>query len=114
MPNQDRDASTDAGDSGLARERTELAWSRSGLAVAVTVAVTLRRLWPLTGDKAVVALVLIAVGSAVWIVGMQLGRRARFLSDGTGVAAESTFRMLTIGTIILAFAGFVVGLLLPL
>jgi hypothetical protein len=113
LPNEDRDAG-DARDLELSRERTELAWSRSGLAVAVTVAVTLRRLWPLTGDKAVVALALIAGGSAVWVIGMQLGRRARTLGDGSGALAASTFRMLTIGTILLALAGFVVGLILPL
>jgi uncharacterized membrane protein YidH (DUF202 family) len=113
VPNEDS-TGDDARDSGLARERTELAWSRTGLAVAVTVAITLRRLWPLTGDKAAVALVLIAVGSGVWIAGMQLGRRARLLSDGSGVAATSTLRMLTIGTIILAAAGFAIGVLLPL
>jgi hypothetical protein len=113
VPSEDSDGA-DTRDLELARERTELAWSRSGLAVAVTVAVTLRRLWPLTGDKAVVALVLIAIGSAVWVIGMQLGRRARLLSDGAGALATSTFRMMTIGTIILALAGFVVGLILPL
>jgi Domain of unknown function (DUF202) len=113
LPNEDREGG-DTTNLELARERTELAWSRSGLAVAVTVAVALRRLWPLTGDKAVVALVLIAVGSAVWVIGMQLGRRARPLGDGAGALATSTFRMMTIGTIILALAGFVVGLVLPL
>jgi uncharacterized membrane protein YidH (DUF202 family) len=111
---EDRDHVTDGDGAGLARERTELAWSRSGLSVVVTVAVTLRRLWPLAGDKAVVALVLIAIGAAVWVVGMQLGRRARLFSGGHGVLATSTFRMLTIGTMILALAGFVVGLVLPL
>ena len=114
MQNEDRDAADDSGQAGLVRERTELAWSRSGLSVAVTVAVTLRRLWPLTGDKAVVALVLIAVGASVWVVGMQLGRRARSVTDMYGGLPTSTFRLLTIGTMILALAGFVVGLVLPL
>jgi hypothetical protein len=114
LENEERDAAGNPGDAGLARERTELAWSRSGLSVAVTVAVTLRRLWPLTGDKAVAALVLIAVGASVWIVGMQLGRRARLVTDAEGGLATSTFRLLTIGTMILALAGFVVGLILPL
>ncbi len=114
MPNEDAGTGLETGDSGLARERTELAWSRSGLAVAVTVAVTLRNLWPLTGDKAVVALGLIAAGSAFWVVGMQVGRRTRLFSDGTEALATSTFRMLTIGTMILAVAGFVVSLVLPL
>jgi hypothetical protein len=99
-------------DLGLARERTELAWSRSGLSVAATVAVTLRRLWPLTGDKAVLALALIAVGAIIWGGGMELGRRQR-LGAGGGAVSAVTFRMLTIGTIVLAVAAFVVGLLLP-
>jgi Domain of unknown function (DUF202) len=100
-----------ARDSGLARERTELAWTRSGLSVAATVVVTLRRLWPLTGDKDVVALVLIAVGATVWVVGMQLGRREGALAGGPVVA--STCRVLTIGTLVLAAAAFLVGLFLP-
>jgi hypothetical protein len=102
-----------ASDPGLARERTELAWSRSGLSVAVTVAVTLRRLWPLTGDKAVVALVLIAVGAIIWVLGMQIGRRRRLGAEVGGAVTASTFRMLSIGTLILALAAFVVGLILP-
>jgi hypothetical protein len=81
--------------------------------VAVTVAVTLRRLWPLTGDKAVLALILIAVGAAFWVAGMQLGRRRRPANGPAGVAAESTHRLLTVGTLTLAAAAFVVGLFLP-
>jgi hypothetical protein len=82
--------------------------------VAVTVAVTLRRLWPLTGDKAIAALALIAVGSTLWVVGMQLGRRAKLVGKANGRVSTSTFRLLTVGTIILALAGFAVGLVLPL
>jgi hypothetical protein len=83
--------------------------------VAATVAITLRRLWPLTGDKAVVALVLIAVGATVWAIGMQLARRSsRMKNAGRGHTATSTFRLLTIGTLTLAAAGFVVGLVVPL
>jgi len=103
----------EARDPGLARERTELAWSRSGLSVAVTVAVTLRRLWPLTGDKSVVALILIAVGAIIWVLGMQLGRRKRLGAEVGGVVTASTCRMLSIGTFLLAVAAFVVGLILP-
>jgi hypothetical protein len=102
----------DASHPGLARERTELAWSRSGLSVAVTVAVTLRRLWPLTGDKEVVALILIAVGAVIWVLGMQFGRRRRLGSEAAVTA--STLQMLTIGTLILAAAAFIVGLFVPL
>jgi hypothetical protein len=75
--------------------------------------VTLRRLWPLTGDKAVVALVLIAVGAIIWVLGMQLGRRKRFGAEVGGAVTASTLRMVTIGTLMLATAAFVVGLILP-
>jgi uncharacterized membrane protein YidH (DUF202 family) len=113
LDNVDRVDEGGGRDPGLARERTELAWSRSGLSVAVTVAVTVRRLWPLTGDKTIVALVLIAIGGIIWVLGMQLGRRRR-LSVEAGVAlTTSTCRMVTIGTLILAAAAFVVGLFLP-
>jgi uncharacterized membrane protein YidH (DUF202 family) len=98
---------------GLARERTELAWSRSGLSVAVTVAVALRRLWPLTGDKGIVALVLIAIGGIVWVLGMQLGLRRKLGSENGVVLTASASRMVTIGTLILAAAAFGVGLFLP-
>lgn len=79
----------------------------------MTVAVTLRRLWPLTGDKAVVALVFIAVGSIIWVLGMQLGRRKGLSAEPGGAATASTYRMLTIGTLILAAAAFVAGLIVP-
>ena len=101
-------------DPGLARERTELAWSRSGLAVAVTVAIILRRLWPLSGDKAVVALVIIALGAILWVVGMQLGRQTRIGRGNEGALTTSSCRMMTLGTLVLAGAGFVVGVVLPL
>ena len=74
---------------------------------------TIRRLWPLTGDKEVVALILIAVGASVWVLGMQLGRRKRLDAEAENAVTVPTLRMVTIGTLILASAGFVVGLLLP-
>ncbi len=101
-------------DPGLARERTELAWSRSGLAVVVTVAIILRRLWPLSGDKAVVALVIIAIGAILWVAGMQLGRRTRLGMGSDTALTTSSCRMITVGTLVLAGAGFVVGVALPL
>lgn len=113
MDHRDADFEEGTSDPGLARERTELAWSRSGLSAAVTVAVTLRRLWPLTGDKAVIALVLIAGGAIIWVVGMQVGRRKRVDAEPDGVLTASTCRMVTIGTLVLAAAAFVVGLILP-
>jgi uncharacterized membrane protein YidH (DUF202 family) len=102
----DHQAAEDAErDTGLARERTDLAWNRSGLAVAVTVAIVLRRLWPLRGGREVIALALIATGSVIWALGMRLGRHMSHPRRGDGALGEAGCRMLTIGTLVLAAAG---------
>ena len=59
-------------------------------------------------------MVLIAVGAGVWVLGMQLGRRKRLGAEADSAITVPTLRMVTIGTLILAAAGFVVGLLLPI
>jgi uncharacterized membrane protein YidH (DUF202 family) len=100
-----------ARDPGLARERTELAWNRSGLAVAVAVAIIVRRLWPLTSDRAVLVLLLIAAGAALWAVAMRFGRGARDRSPGGGALGESACRMLTAGTLLLAGGALAVSFL---
>lgn len=109
----DEDRDLDDGDPGLSRERTELAWNRSGLAVTVTAAIILRRLWPLSGDKVVVASLLIAAGAIVWAVGMRVGRRARVSADDRGPLTPSTFRALTFGTLMLAAAALVIAIFFP-
>jgi VIT1/CCC1 family predicted Fe2+/Mn2+ transporter len=98
-------------DAGMARERTDLAWNRSGLAVAVTVAVVLRRLWPLHGGKEVAALALIAAGAATWVVGMYLGGRMGGATVHRGALGESACRLLTIGTLALAVGGLIISVL---
>ena len=100
-------------DPGLAAERTDLAWNRSGLAVVVAVAIMLRRLWPLDGYKSVFAMALIAVGAIAWAVGMYLARRERSDAKARRPMGVSTGRMLTVGTLVLAVAGFLLGVLSP-
>jgi hypothetical protein len=97
-------------DPGSARERTELAWTRSGLAVAVTVAVILRRLWPLSHDRAVAALAVVAVAAICWVVAAHLARLKLGAVAGGGLGT-STFRLLTIGTLALAAIGVVISFL---
>jgi uncharacterized membrane protein YidH (DUF202 family) len=98
-------------DSGMARERTELAWNRSGLAVAATVAIVLRRLWPLQGDKEIAALALIGAGAATWVAGMYMGGRIRRATEHRGALGESACRLLMIGTVGLAIGGLVISVL---
>ncbi len=107
MPPEDA-AEDSVEDRGLARERTDLAWNRSGLAVAVTVAIVLRRLWPLSGNREVLALALIATGAVLWVLGMRLGRLTH-PRRGEGGLGERSCRLLTMGTLVLAAAGFVAG-----
>lgn len=98
-------------DPGLAAERTELAWNRSGLSALVAVAILLRHLWPLKGTRSVVAFVLIAVGAGVWAFGMQVARRSRKGTMADPVLGAGVCRMLTIGTVLLALAGLLLALI---
>ncbi|MGH9081060.1 MAG: DUF202 domain-containing protein [Acidimicrobiales bacterium] len=112
MPDNDADSTERAvGDIGMARERTDLAWNRSGLAVAATVAIVLRRLWPLHGGREDITLALIGAGGLIWAVGMRLGRRMTQKHRVEGSMGESACRLLTLGTMLLALAGFVGGIL---
>jgi hypothetical protein len=92
------------------RERTELAWTRSGLAVAVTVAVILRRLWPLSSDRAVTALAVLAAVAVCWVVVAHLAR-VRLSAVAGGGLKISTGRKLTYGTLALAAIGVVITFL---
>jgi uncharacterized membrane protein YidH (DUF202 family) len=98
-------------DPGAARERTALAWNRSGLALLVAVAIMLRRLWPLQGRTTFVVLIALGVGCAMWATGMLMTHRSRLDVEGAGMVSATTCRMLTVGTLLLAAAGFLLGLL---
>ncbi len=87
------------------------AWNRSGLALLVAVAIMLRRLWPLEGTTTVVIIIILSAGAILWAVGMLLSRRPRLDMSTNGVATRSHFRILTLGTLVLALAGFLLGLL---
>ncbi len=96
-------------DSGLAAERTALAWNRSGLAVVVCVAVVVRHLWPLHGVDEDLALGLVAGAAVVWVVVLLVltlssGSRGAYVPRGSGV-----FALMTAGTVILAVAGFILA-----
>jgi len=98
------------GGPGLARERTDLAWNRSGLAVLVTVAIVLRRLWPLHGDRGAAALALIAMGGLVWAASMRISRRVGDAATPHAMTVSAGW-MMTVATLALALAGFIVGVM---
>ena len=70
----------------------------------------LRRLWPLHGGKAAVVLAILAVGAVVWTLGMFLASRSQPTPGSSGLMSRSNARVLTIGTLLLAVAGFLVSL----
>lgn len=99
---------------GLAGERTDLAWNRTGIAVLVCVALLLRRLWPLEGTDDVVILLLVGVGLLAWGSALVVARRvSRTTHHGREVMDASTLRLLSAGTFVLALGGLLLGLLPP-
>ncbi len=89
------------------RDRTDLAWTRSGLAVAITVAVILRHLWPLSRDRAVLALAVVATIAVGWVVVAHLARLRLGAVAEEGMSV-STVRTLTYGTLTLAAVGVLI------
>jgi uncharacterized membrane protein YidH (DUF202 family) len=101
-------------DEPLAVERTDLAWTRSGIALAVCVAILVRRVWPLDRTDHLLALALVAIGVIAWAIALLLARRvARTTHHGREVMDASTLRLLSVGTFVLALAAFVLGWLPP-
>ena len=107
-------APPDRADSGLTRERTDLAWNRSGLAFLVCIAVLLRRIWPLRGTDQVVALICISVGSFAWALGLSVGRAwwSRATRERGGLSPRRA-AVITAGTLALSGAALALALLPP-
>ncbi|MEX2254829.1 MAG: DUF202 domain-containing protein [Acidimicrobiia bacterium] len=97
---------------GLFTERTELAWTRSGLALLAAFAILARRVWttgPQTEHALVLALFAIAtLGWAFGILGRAMRHRAR--AEPRPRSARELFAVAA-GTSALAGAGLVVALI---
>jgi uncharacterized membrane protein YidH (DUF202 family) len=101
-------------DQGLARERTDLAWNRSGLAFVVCIAVLLRRIWPLRGADQVVALACISAGSFAWALALSVGRALGSRTAGRRPCLSSRrAAVITAATLALAVAALALGLAPP-
>ena len=100
----------EAWDEGLAPQRTQLAWGRTGLAMAVAVAVLARRAWELGGALEVAALLFVGVGGLVWLVGMRESRDLHLHMEPHGLAGGRAFGLVTAGTLLLAIGATVLGI----
>jgi len=97
---------------GVAAERTGLAWSRSGLALLACLAILARRFFPLdTRADHLAAYLLLGGGGLGWAIAALWGR-GRSLTSGrrSGASAARRFRLLTVSTVLVAGAGFALGL----
>ena len=105
--------STRPPDPGLARERTILAWNRSGLAAVVCIVVLLRRLWPIHGAAQRLALGLIAAAATLWALVLLAIAASIAGRDGRPVMGRRVFPLMTAGTFILALVGLVLAFVAP-
>ena len=109
----DRVGVAETWDEGLAPQRTQMAWGRTGLAVAATLAVLSRRVWALGGGLEVAALVLVAAGGLMWVAGMRMSRDLHLHMDPHGLVGSRAFALVSGGTLLLAAGASVFGVVLP-
>ena len=89
---------------GLAGERTDMAWSRSGLSVLACFAAMARKFLPHLREVSATAWVVSAfvVGASGWIVGLFWARFATATTlAGRVVAHDHTLRIVAYGTALL-------------
>lgn len=97
---------------GLAGERTDLAWSRSGLAIATIVAVVLRRTFEELGEiTAPVAVVGLLLGGAfAWAWALVHARLvARDTLTGRRLADPRILRLVSLGSTALAAGALILA-----
>lgn len=103
-----------ADDEGLFEERTQLSWSRSGIAVMVCVSVLLRRVLPGHQTADVLVSLLVGIGLLVWVGAWVIARGATIHRRTVESARHaSSLRALSIGTFVLALAGLVLAFFPP-
>jgi uncharacterized membrane protein YidH (DUF202 family) len=101
-------------DEGMFIERTELAWSRTGIGLLVCVAALGRRVWPLDRTDHEIALAVVAVGAVIAAVGMVAAHRAGSAPMHEPMTGEAPMlRWISAGTFVLAIGAFVLGLFPP-
>jgi uncharacterized membrane protein YidH (DUF202 family) len=101
-------------DEGLAAERTDLAWSRSGLSLGVCGLIIFRGLPSITErpSRPVVGAVLLGLGGVTWALGYWSAHRRRSAPGRPRpVATWSDLAPAALGTAAVGVVGFLVALL---
>jgi uncharacterized membrane protein YidH (DUF202 family) len=99
----------DGRDPGLAAERTDLAWSRSGLSLLALGAVVLRGIGrpPLPAPDVAAGASLLLLGTATWFLGAWHTRHRR--RRGTRTTILGDLVPITVGVAAIGVAAFVVA-----
>jgi uncharacterized membrane protein YidH (DUF202 family) len=96
-------------DDGLAGERTDLAWGRTGLSMVAILGTLLRAALRAGAAVQVAAVCLGVVGAVIWALGL---RRAQALAEttqtGRHAAEERVLTLITGGTLAIALAAALV------
>jgi uncharacterized membrane protein YidH (DUF202 family) len=100
-------------DPGLAAERTDLAWNRSGLSLIACGAAVIRGLarTPVSHGKLAVGAGILAMGVVTWALGTW--RLAHARARGPRRTTSTDLLPISIGIAIVGVAAFVIGIVLP-
>ena len=118
-PDAARDAARDSAPDdeavpGLAGQRTDLAWNRNALSLAVAAAAILRRVYADVDDLSaqVIVFSLLAGAALVWLGAVTWASAvSRHGIEGRRVADPRQLRRVTIGTLLLALSALVLSLM---
>jgi uncharacterized membrane protein YidH (DUF202 family) len=97
---------------GLAGERTDLAWSRSALALSVAAAAIVRRILTNLRDPTgpVIVLCLLCAGLVTWCAALWWSRlAARTTMEGRPVATRRNLLSVTVATVLFAVAALILS-----
>ncbi|HUV10668.1 MAG TPA: DUF202 domain-containing protein [Acidimicrobiia bacterium] len=100
----------DKGSPGLYAERTQLAWTRSGIALLAALAILIRHIWREGPDGSdAVAIALLAVAALGWGIGILGWRFVHQRNDNVDPRRPEELLAVSAGTVAVALAGIVVS-----
>jgi uncharacterized membrane protein YidH (DUF202 family) len=94
-------------DPGLARERTQLAWSRTAISFAAVGAAILH------AGEVVAGAVVIALSAAIWSVGMMTTHERAEAERAHGLTQRRTVQLVALATTLVALVALVLAVVSP-
>lgn len=95
---------------GLAGERTDLAWHRTGLAMIIILGGVGRSALKYGGPLAVASVACVLIGTAIWWFGLQAAHRLSATTyTGRHRVEDRLLTTVTIGTLVIALAALLIS-----